>query len=332
MKDILKFPANKISLEELQTYFRIEEYQALVELVRELMEKNRIQPIKSSRLNGKRPGLYLAYRILREKADRVSWKEELRYMVPELVPDYYLRNQESYGKDREYIRKLNEYFLTRKDRLDLPVSVNERSFEIFGREKFLLKEGGKRILRNLGLAIEALNCYETSQPLAYYSYDKREGQTMLIVENKDTFYSMRKHLLDDKRTVFGVQIDTLIYGGGKAIYRSVNDFELCLEPYMRSPQNRILYFGDLDYEGILIYEQVATRMQPVFRVEPFTVAYEGMLKKSKQSELPISSERQNKSCGHEFFSYFMRNVVMQMKGILEDGRYIPQEILQMHDW
>lgn len=54
-------------------------------------------------------------------------------------------------------------------------------------------EGGGQILRNVGLTLEALNVYQTAEPLAYYAKDKTVPQNVLIVENKDTFYTMRRY-------------------------------------------------------------------------------------------------------------------------------------------
>ena len=38
----------------------------------------------------------------------------------------------------------------------------------------------------------------------------------------------------------------------KSIHKSFPDFTFCMEPYLNDPENEILYFGDLDYEGIII--------------------------------------------------------------------------------
>ncbi len=332
MKEIGGFGGNKITLDEVQRYFEIEEYIMLVEKVRGLIEENALNPIKSSGLNGKKPALYQKYRIIREKKDDNSFKDELRYMVPELCPDFYLLHMEQYEKDREYIRRLNDYMIKSRSNLNCAVSINERSFEIFGREKFLLKEGGIGLLKKLGLPFERLNSYETSQPLAYYSYKKEEGQTLLFIENKDTFYSMRKHMLEGNEKIMGTSVGTLIYGGGKAVYRSVSDFDRCIEPYMKSEKNTILYFGDLDYEGILIYEQLKNLMMPTYNVLPFTIAYQKMILKSESIVLPETKEQQNKNCGSEFLKYFDEDIIYKIKQILESGRYIPQEILQFSDF
>ena len=65
---------------------------------------------------------------------------------------------------------------------------------------------------------------------------------------------MRNYLLNGHTEIFGAEIGTLIYGAGKGIIRSFQDFDLCAEPYMKHPKNTIYYFGDLDYEGIGIYK------------------------------------------------------------------------------
>ncbi len=139
--------------------------------------------------------------------------------------------------------------------------MNERSFEIWQREKFLIKEQGKKILKRCKIEPEILNVYETTEPLSYYSHTRKTPQNLLIIENKDTFYSMRKHLLNGNDTILGMKIGTLIYGGGKGIFRSFQDFDLCVVPYMKTEENQIYYFGDLDYEGIGIYECLAELFQ-----------------------------------------------------------------------
>lgn len=57
--------------------------------------------------------------------------------------------------------------------------------------------------------------------------------------------------------IFGMEIGTVIYGAGKGILRSFEDFQFCVEPHINHSANEILYFGDLDYEGIGIYERLA---------------------------------------------------------------------------
>ena len=156
---------------------------------------------------------------------------------------------------------------------------------------------------------------------------------MLVLENKDTFYSMRRHLLDGSDTILGVRIGTLIYGGGKRIQRSFKDFEFCVEPYMTEAGNRIYYFGDLDYEGIGIYEGLAKLFADKWKIDPFVPAYEAMLKKAeKAAYLPETKEQQNRNINSMFFSFFPEGQAQQMKRILEGDVYVPQEILNISDF
>jgi hypothetical protein len=333
MRKITDFPKNKITLEEFKDFMRVSNYSDLVELVYDLTGKGLITPVKSSRLNGKKPALYQAYHIYRPSKDYTIYQEELMYqLVPILKNDYYMGNLETYLKDRLFVLLLNDFIKEHKEYLKEAVSYNERSFEIWGREKFLKREGGIRILKNLGLTPEDLNVYDTTEPLAYYSHHKRVPQEILILENKDTFYSMRKHLLENNSKILGKEIGTLIYGGGKSIHKSFQDFTFCVEPYLNDERNEILYFGDLDYEGILIYETLQKNFRDRVKLKPFCTAYEAMLQKADRIKLPDMKEGQNSNIGIEFFSYFSNEVQEQMKHLLQQNSYIPQEILQRKDF
>ena len=73
-------------------------------------------------------------------------------------------------------------------------------------------------------------------------------------------------------------------------------------------------------------------MMPVYNVLPFTSAYQKMILKSENIILPKSKEQQNKNCGDIFLKYFDEDTTYKIKQILESGRYIPQEILQIADF
>ena len=93
---------------------------------------------------------------------------------------------------------------------------------------------------------------------------------------------MRNYLLNGHTEIFGAEIGTLIYGAGKGIIRSFQDFDLCAEPYMKHPKNTIYYFGDMDYEGIGIYENLAEKFRSRWKIIPFVPAYQAMLGKAEQ--------------------------------------------------
>lgn len=309
-------------------------YQEQYEYIRKLLEEGRIKPVKASRTNGKKPALYREYWILEETKDYSSYIEEIKYTFSTMISvDYYLAHLDVYEEDRPWVLMLNEYLKEHPNAVLTPESVNERSFEIWNREKFLDRGSGKKILKRCGIEIESLNIYRTTEPLAYYTHTRTTPQNLLILENKDPFFSMRNYLLNGHTEIFDIEMGTLIYGAGKGIIRSFQDFDLCAEPYMKHLGNTIYYFGDLDYEGIGIYENLAEKFQDRWEIKPFVPAYRAMLEKAKSvTILPETKEQQNRNISTRFFSCFDDSIVEKMKDILEKDRYIPQEILNIADF
>lgn len=332
MKYIKYNGKKKITLDEIIKNYRIDDYQLLVKFIIDNIDMGTITPIKSSRTNGKNPALYNAYRIIVSESDNSKYKDNLLYKLnTQLKLDYYINNIEKYKEDEEYIIKLSNYLDTNKRLLDEPESINERSFEIWGREKFLQKNGNK-ILKNLGMSLDSLNVYETTEPLSYYSHHKKTPQNILIIENKDTFYSMRRHLLNGNESMLGLKVGTLIYGKGKGISKSFKDFTYCVEPYLSSNINNIYYFGDLDYEGIIIYESLCRVFKDNIAIKLFLAAYRAMLKKADKNDLPEMKEGQNKNIGSHFLMAFNQKEREEILKILNENKYIPQEILSIRDF
>lgn len=324
----------RITLEELLQKKRQLDYGRQYAYIIGLLDAGQIKPLKASGKNGKSPALYLEYWLMEEQEDLRPLLEELKYMlVPSISIDYYLSHPKIYRQERSWVLLLNAYLRDRKEQLCRPVSANERSFEIWGREKFLVREQGKKILKHCGIDMELLNLYETTEPLACYTHTREVPQNLLILENKDPFYSMRKHLLSGGTTILGMSVGTLIYGKGKGVFRSFPDIALSAEPYMLDQRNRFYYFGDLDYEGIGIWERLAGQDNKEWEIIPFVPAYEAMLRKVPPSvPLPDTKEQQNRNIRSDFFTYFQEDTIRQMKQILEAGKYIPQEILNITDF
>ncbi len=333
MKSIRNMGKKKITLDEISKLYKLDDYQSLVNFIIEKIEAGFIKPIRNSGTNGKTPALYNGYRVIYLEVDNREYKNELMFHLhSSLRIDYYLKNLKKYKEDREYILKFSKYISNYKELLDEPVSINERSFEIWGREKYLQREGGLRLLKNLGVLLEELNVYETTEPLSYYSHHKNIPQNVLILENKDTFYSMRRHLIKGNKTILGLPIGTLIYGKGKGISKSFKDFTFCVEPYLSDKSNQIIYFGDLDYEGILIYEQLTKVFMDETSIKPFNEAYIHMLKKANKGDLPEMKEGQNKNIGDRFLESFEEKYKAEILEILGGNKYIPQEILSNRDF
>ena len=322
----------KIKLDDLAAKYRLSEYRELYAKVIALIENRKIKPVKASGINGKSPALYREYWLIEEKQDVSQYRNELNYEIaPAISTDYYQAHIDQYVQDRQWVLLLNDY--VRKHQFMTQMSENERSFDIWHREKFLKQEQGKKILKRCGLETDFLNFYRTTEPIAYYSVTRQTPQNLLIIENKDTFYSMRRHLIAGNDRICGERIGTLIYGAGKGIIAAFSDFDISGEPYMTAPDNKIFYFGDLDYEGIGIYENFAAAYGSQYDIKLFRIAYEKMLEKANRiGNLPVTKEGQNRRIDNLFLSQFSQPQQSVIQEILEHDRYIPQEILNINDF
>ena len=311
-------------------------YESQYQFIMEEIEKGKIIPVRSSAKNGRKPALHTAYWVVTELPDSSAYEEELLYGTdPAIRIDYYLKHPDVYARERPYVRALNRFLKSDRESLLVRVSLNERSFRIWGEEKYLANGGGQTLLTHCGMSLKDLNLYLSAEPFAYFASHRKTPQKILILENKDPFFGMRRHLLEGHRGIFGTEIGTLIYGGGKRVLSSFKEFAVSAEPYMREAGNEFLYFGDLDYEGIGICENLMenTAGPCGCRVRPFVPAYKAMLDKGELcARLPRSKEHQNRHIRDLFFSFFEDGDAKRMTAILEKGLYIPQEIFTVTDY
>ncbi len=328
----------KISLEELIKGKKFTGYPEEAEYIFGLIRNGNISPVKASGTNGKSPALYNRYWLHEEEEDDTQILNEINFKLdPGIQTDYYKNHTDVYRRERELVLSLSRWLCDR-EKYAVTISVNERSFEIWGREKFL---SGQRIegvsaadiLRHCGVSADKLNIYQTAEPFAYYTHSAEVPQNILILENLDPYFGLRKYLLETGGEIFGVRISSLVYGGGKRIVRSFGDFELSAEPYLLDKGNIFYYAGDLDYEGIGIYESLAEKVGESLKIQPFTAYYEKMLEKAeKRTSLAKMKEGQNPVKGERFFGCFPATESVKIRNLLSDGYYIPQEILNICDY
>lgn len=299
--------------------------------IQKQVEQGKLVPVKSSGSNEKRPWLYNRYQVVASKKDLSRERAKLMKTFPApMDPSYYMRHLRQYEKDRPYVEKIITFF-NRDDWEDLlsqPVSLNERSFQIFSEEKFLKQHKG--FCSRIGLELSFFNVYETDEPMAYFSQSKRTPQCLLILENLDPYISLKRKMVSAIFQPLGYPVETLIYGGGKRIFTYWRDLELFGEPCLKEKSNTFYYFGDLDYEGIAIYENLKTTVSD-HDIRLFAPAYLKMLEKARNVDLPRMKD-QKPVDGELFFESFDEDAKREMKDILVGGRYIPQEILNITDY
>lgn len=312
-----------IDYKTLQRKLGLDNYSEFCKKVEELVIKHILIEVKSSGLNGMNPPLFNRYKIFKNQPDIKYLTEEINQTFPiQFGRNFYLNNLGRYLEEQEYVKQLISYYRNNSNLLSEPMSINERSFQIFGKEKFL--KTNKILLKHLSLDFDFLNVYLSPEPFVYYSRHKQENQNVLIIENKDTWYTIRKLMIGGQSYFLGVQIDTIIYGCGKKIESSLDDYYDTVEPYLYNAKT-FYYWGDIDFEGISIYERLFNKF-PVFNIQLYKPAYLLMLKLSENFNLPFTRELQNRNIETVFLKQFDYDV----KKILENDKYIPQEIITYH--
>ncbi|MCI8396900.1 MAG: hypothetical protein HFJ52_04445 [Clostridia bacterium] len=330
-KEIQNLKQTYIMLDELEKIFKPQTYMELVEKISELKSEGIINEIANKKnTNGRIPSLYMKYRIIKEKDTEVE--KEIKCLSPELSIEKYLNNKEIYKKQRKEIQKLDQFLKNQKEKLKTKISKNERAYQIWQYEKMLDTPTGKSII-NFNNLEKKLNFYLTPEPFFDYILEQKEKMTILIIENKDTWYTMRKIAKNNKLknlNILGKQIDGIIYGEGNKITKlnALKDYE---EEMLKS-NVRFLYWGDLDFSGINIYERVK-ESNINSNIKLFTEIYTKMIELSKNKELMIIPKEQNKNINLNRFiiNFSQINTQEKIKEILKENKYIPQEILNYEE-
>lgn len=319
----------------LQGYWQKGGYPAFAELIAQLVEENRLRPIKARKSNGMNPPLFNWYQR-NTSLDGFSLEEQRRLLKlyhPKLDLAYYLKRPDTYKRDQPYLQALDKYLRLPLDGQARPVTINERSFEIFRDEKFLASAHGQTMLEAVGLDLGDLNCHRTYEPFFYCQAANLELQAgeislnILIVENKDTFFSFKALFQESITTWDGIAFQLLIYGEGRKILRSLS-FLGELFPGGKVPANTLChYFGDLDPEGIAIYDELARTYKPQGIKIAAARFFYAELYKRHGSYAPnlTAAQRQNPGAIERFTEEFEPPLRDGLRDLLQSGKYLPQE-------
>lgn len=308
------------------------DYECFAKEVGELVRKNVIRPVKSkqSGMNGRIPPLYNKYRIVRIENDYAETLEEIKLLNPRLNIGGYLVNPALYGKHRKIIGKLSEYLWSQGELLNEPMSQNERSYSVWGFEKLMEQEKSliANVLKFNSLYSDDLNYFNTPEPFIEYVHKRANPMNVLIIENKDTWFSFRKVMLETGVNRFlDIDIHALLYGEGRRITGKSGRIAEHDAQWNQGNKNTYYYFGDLDYEGIRIYFDLKS-YNNTSDIRLFKDAYILMGRLAEGRTLPMSANRRNRADRHTWFlEYFPKEDADRMAIILDSGRYIPQEIM-----
>jgi len=316
------------TVEALQKALGIYDYHEFHKAICNLVAEGKLKPTKDGKdTNGKQPALAKKYRIVENQTQ--DFGEDLIREIEMNFPliynrGYYKSHLNQYLDDRDWILKLCAYH----NRADCPLldemSINERFYDIFKLEKLGADSRIMSILRKLSIDFTVLNCYKTPEPFIYYSKNEVDVHRILIVENKDTWYTMRKLMKEGLGT-----FDVIIYGEGKKILSSIEEIEVHQKQYFRDSHVEYLYFGDLDDEGLNIFLMLKEKMKPV-EINLWEDAYKTMLKVAcdpeywRKYKIQRNLSRPQVESALDFLSKAEMDNVMYC---FSENLYLPQEIV-----
>ncbi len=300
---------------------------AFQQAVSELVAVQILSPV------GKKPatpgGLHRKYRIIKEPVapDAALHEEIIRAIAPPAELDYYLRNPQDFRLDQPIIEVISNFLRQPQPGL---LTVNERAYQLFGDEKFFQGAGrdrsrGARVLKRLGLGYAHIGCRETAEPFFSFQskdFHARSARDIYIIENKDTFWSFKEQIMDQRAQL---RADLIIYGEGKKI---ISSFQFVDEYAVKPEQDGFYYFGDLDPEGINIY-CLLREEYPQYNIQPFVAGYQALIQIGLQ-KAPVKTpkaQRLVKKNVANFLTAFEPSWAAKIGEHLLQGFYIPQEAL-----
>lgn len=302
-------------------------YQELHDLLEQWETEGRVRPVKRQGKTSFRPSVYQMYRKIRKKQDVSAYVPEIRRLHTRLNVEGYLKNVPLYIEERDAVIRLSEYLW--KSDWSTDMSVKEKSFDIWGDEKFLESPGGRQMLKFHGITMEDLGVYETPEP--FFSKELQKEGAVLVLENKDPWYSLGRLFSEEEIChLLGEEIGLLVYGEGKKVQRSG-----ALTDYLREigwEQAEILYGGDIDREGICIFDGMQ-KENPELKIRLFVRLYEEMLGKAEKiPELPDAPSRKDMEWNREVLRVFSDRNREWLGQILDRKKMIPQEIINYQDY
>jgi hypothetical protein len=317
---------------ELQKITREGDYLLFHHAIEGMIESGLLSPVKASGSNGRIPPLFNKYRIIKPLEDYAEYMECIRRLNPRLNISTYLQRPALYKKHRDIVEGLSRYLWYEAGLLEEPMSRKERSFSIWGREKLLDEQFAlvREVLRFNRLGEDFLKYYNTPEPFFEYIHSHSLEMSVLIIENKDTWFSFRKLMqATGKNLIAGIAVDLLLYGEGNKITKkgALEDYATGMLGSQEGQTIRFMYFGDLDLEGIRLFFRTRDA-NPSLSIQPFAPLYRLMLQLARGREMPESPDKRGMPAAVEDFAELLGgDQVNVINDLLTRGRYIPQEII-----
>ncbi len=317
-----------VTKQELESLTGLNTDDALYPLIQEAVYNGLLKPLKNASTNGnRRYPIHMKYHIVREISDVAAILPEIRKLHPIMQESGYLQNHpDKFQQYFEVIVSIS-HWLFRNSEKPVAISRKERSFEIFGDEKKLDDSGVKKLLNKLRIDTDKLCFYDTPANCFHDYIPKRsERMCLLICENKDIWFNLRKMLYEYERSeLWGTALDGVLYGEGNRICEGGTLTEYT--QFLGVSYVRYLYWGDIDREGLNIAARLF-RNNPQLEIQPFRVAYLQMMNRAEMYKPVYSNDKRERMEDYTpFLSAFEADEQAMLNNAMEQNLHIPQEII-----
>ncbi|MBP3915470.1 Wadjet anti-phage system protein JetD domain-containing protein [Clostridium sp.] len=248
-------------------------------------------------------------------------KAFLHSLNSKIDTSYYLKKPEELSGDKERLSSLNDFL--NNSQIHSYISVKERSYQLFKDEKLIQNTN---FLSKVKLTYDELKTLENPQPLLCFmkkSFYKTGQKNILIIENLDTFWSFQRFIFVDESFE---KIDMLIFGSGYNITNNNYDFSY----YNISTNDNIYYFGDLDSEGLRIYQLFKSKFVN-YNIKLALCFYQYLIEQIDNSTRQMDNQKSAdiERLFREESPYIKEEMLEQFKEVIEKRLFIPQEALNL---
>ena len=315
-----------VSLEQFATCLATSDNARIHVALAPMLADGTLEPLKTAKGNGSvAHPLFERYRI---KVDPVP-VHDLTTLHPALVTSSYLeRHPAQCDRWWRELRSLSTWLSEGSPERD--ASLRERCWEVFGNEKAYESSGLAACVRNTsGRELRDLLSVRDDAPedLPFVVAPGVASPAYVVVsENRDPYLALRTGLLMGCRTFFDTPVDAVICGYGNRARQAWGvSLRFALESMHAAADARVLYWGDIDREGLAIL--VALRDEGL--AEPLSTAYEAMLGAPRREprESPDGRDLPMPRLDGVFADDGLRSGI---EAIAANGLLLPQECLARH--
>lgn len=320
---------NKIK-KDLTNYIDIGGYAEFYLAIQELCQKGLLLPIKNKNTNGRDPSLPLDYWIMPVRMEG-SWNKLDMLKMSDLIDFSFYHQHASFQTNEEWKRIQSVYQFLKEKKQHRLLSIEERSLQLFGNEKFLTDgkcfPEGKGFLNRIGLSYESIYAERQGEPFVFWvkpGVNYTEIERVLIIENLSFFHTAKTLLNQDD---LHLRYDLIIYGAGKQIENSFSFFK----HFFLSKPYDFFYVGDLDPEGYSIYARLCEKYEE-HPIQPAHEIYKRMLDHMNQAN-EVNNQVENINHLNFFIKQIGDELCKQRLLLLwEQKKRIPQEVLNLETW